>query len=78
MIVRVLLWNLGESKTTLDELRAQLPALEPPSVWLSNEGAERFGLVLYGEQVPEIDGVRELIGRDPDAAEEFDVEVVPG
>ncbi len=77
MIVRVLLWNLGDSKTTLEELRSQLPPLEPPSVWISNEAAERFGLIVYGEELPEIHGVRELIGRDPDAAEEFDVEASP-
>jgi hypothetical protein len=74
VIVHLLLWNIGDSKTTLDELRAQLPPLEAPSVWLSNEGSERFGLVLYGKELPEIDSIRELIGRDPDVAEAFDIE----
>jgi len=30
-VVRLLLWSLADSKTTLEELRANLPALPPPS-----------------------------------------------
>ena len=73
MIARLLVWNLGDSKTTLAELRAHLPPLEPPSVWLSNKAAERFGLIAFGE-LPELEEVRSLIGRDPEVAEEFDTE----
>ena len=73
MIVRLFLWNVADSKTTLDELRARLPELEPPSAWIANDGAERFGLVAFGESVPDLGGVHELIGRDPDVAEEFEV-----
>jgi hypothetical protein len=73
VIARLLVWNIGDSKTTLAELRAHLPPLEPPSVWLSNEAAERFGLIAFGE-LPDLEGVRSLIGKDPEAAEAFDVE----
>jgi hypothetical protein len=75
VIVRIFLWNLADSKTTLDELRAQLPELERRDAWLSNEASERFGLVTFADEPPvELAQVRELIGRDPDVAEEFDVE----
>ena len=73
MIVRLFLWNVAESSTTIDELRARLPELELPSAWIANEVAERFGLIAFGEAPPGFEEVRELIGRDPDAAEEFEV-----
>jgi hypothetical protein len=73
-VVRLYLWNLGDSKTTLDELRERLPAAVPPDVWISNDGAERFGLIAYGDaHADELERVRDLIGKDPDVAEEFDV-----
>jgi hypothetical protein len=72
--VRVALWNLFESKTTIDELREQLPGGAPPSAWIWNEAPERFRLVLLGHEVPGgLSRVRELIGRDPDVFEEFDM-----
>ena len=74
MIVRLLLWNVADSKTTLEELREHLPALEEPSTWLVNEAAERFGLVAFGDEPPDLEAVRALIGRDPDVAEEFESE----
>ena len=74
MIVRLLLWNLADSRTSLEELRAHLPDLEPPSAWLVNEAAERFGLLAFGDEPPDLEVVRELIGRDPDVAEEFESE----
>jgi hypothetical protein len=74
VIVRLLLWNLADSRTSLDELRARLPALEEPSTWLVNEAADRFGLVAFGDEPPDLEAVRELIGRDADVAEEFDAE----
>ena len=55
-VVHLLLWSLGDSKTSLDELRAQLPPLDAPSTWLSNEATDRFGLVAFGD-VPDIDRV---------------------
>ena len=74
MIARVLLWSLFDSKTTIDELRAQLPALTPPSVWLWNEASERFGLLAFGDSLPPgVRDVRDLIGHEPEVYEEFDV-----
>lgn len=42
-VVRILIWNLGDSKTTLDEVREQLPLLPAGDVWIANESQERFG-----------------------------------
>jgi hypothetical protein len=75
VIVRIFLWNLANSKTTLDELRGQLPAIESGDAWISNEASERFGLITFSAGTPRgLSHVRELIGRDPDVGEEFDVE----
>ena len=76
MIVRLVLWSLADSKTTLDELRAHLPALRPPSVWISDEATERSGLLAFGEPPP-LGRVVELIGLEPLVAEDFDVEGAP-
>jgi hypothetical protein len=74
VIARVLLWRLFDSKTTIGELREQLPALDPPSAWIWNDASERFGLLAFGDELPdELQAVRDLIGSDPDVAEEFDV-----
>ena len=53
MIVRILVWNLFESKTTMDELRDSFPELEPPSAWIWNEANDRFRLLFRGEELPE-------------------------
>jgi hypothetical protein len=73
VIVRILIWSLFESKTTIEELRGRLPAVEEPSTWIWNDAIERFGLVAFGDALPEgIAEARELIGREPDIYEEFD------
>ena len=72
MTVRLLLWSLADSKTTLDELRAQLPALPEGDVWVSHEPTERFGLISFSGEVPP--ETRELIGKDPEVGEEFELE----
>jgi hypothetical protein len=69
LIVRLWLWNVGDSKTTIDELRGQLPRVDPPSVWIANQAGERFGLVLFGDPPEGLQRVEELIGRAADAAE---------
>ena len=74
MICRVLMWNLFESKTTLDELREHLPALPEGDVWISNGPQDRLGLISFGAELPDLGDVPALIGDDPDVAEEFDVE----
>ncbi len=74
MIARILLWSLFDSKTTVDELRPQLSELTAPSVWIWNEASERFGLISFGDDVPPgLDRVRDVIGREPDVYEEFDL-----
>ena len=73
MIVRLLIWSLFDSKTTIDELRDTLPELEPPSAWVWNEASERFGMVAFGDVLPAAAAeAQELVGREPDVFEEFD------
>ena len=75
MIVRVLLWGLAESKTTLDEIRARLEQ-SANRTWISNEATDRFGVIETWDGEPgdfPLDLVA-LIGREPDIAEEFDAE----
>lgn len=75
MVVRIVLWSLGDSRTSVDELRDRLEPLETPSAWLWNEPAERFGALVVGDDDDVADRLalaRELIGREPDAFEEFD------
>ena len=73
MLVRILLWNVFESKTSVDELRESLPDLEEPSRWVWNEGSERFGALVFGEDLPEAIGwAQDLVGDEPDVYEEFD------
>jgi hypothetical protein len=76
MVARILIWSLGDAKTTLDELREHLPPLEPPDAWIANEASERFGVIAFGDELPHdaIDRIGALIGVAPALAEEFDVE----
>ena len=74
MIVRILIWSLFDSRTTIDELRDSLPEFEPPDLWMWSAASERFGVVVFGDELPEaVAHARDLVGRDPDAAEEFEV-----
>jgi hypothetical protein len=73
VIVRILIWSTFDSKTTIDELRESLPELVPPSQWIWNEAAERFGVIVVGEELPESIGwAQDLVGAEPDVYEEFD------
>jgi hypothetical protein len=74
VIARILIWNLFDSKTTLEELREHLPSLPEGDVWIANEASDRFGLISFGDTLPDLGKVQELIGDDPAVAEEFDVE----
>jgi hypothetical protein len=71
---RILIWNLADSKTTLAELRERLPDLPDGDAWISNEAQERFGLISFGDELPDIARAVELIGVDPVIGEEFDIE----
>jgi hypothetical protein len=73
VVVRILIWSLFDSKTTVDELREALPDLEAPSTWIWSEASERFGVVVFDEDVPAaVEQARALVGSDPDVYEEFD------
>jgi putative monooxygenase ydhR len=89
VLVRLVLWNLADSKTTIGELRrhlrdesvesfAEVPGLRL-KVWISDEASERWGAVYLWEsreaaQQEPPSRARELIGTDPVVAEWFDVE----
>ena len=85
MIVRLVLWSLADSKTTLAELRQHLGAASEQApglrfrAWISDETTERFGVVELWESAEAAEHevprrVRELIGKDPEVGETFDVE----
>jgi hypothetical protein len=79
-IVRILLWDVGDAKATIDELRDRVEEIEPlptPGAWLVNEGAERFGALVVSDEdddelPPQVGELRALVGKDPDVYEEFD------
>ena len=71
-VARILIWNLADSKTTLAELREHLPPLGDGDYWIANDVSERFGLITTGEEVPDLEHIRELIGKEPEIAEEYD------
>ena len=89
MVVRLVLWNLADSKTNIGELRrylrdesvdahADVPGLRFKA-WISDEVTERWGAVYLWESAEAAEQVlpsraRELIGKDPEIAEVFDLE----
>jgi hypothetical protein len=89
LLIRIILWNLADSKTTIAELRRYLrdesvdafedvPGLRFKA-WISDEATERWGAVYLWESRAAAERelpsrVRELIGKEPGIAEEFDVE----
>jgi hypothetical protein len=91
MILQLVLWNLADSMTTIEELRRYLreesvdrfeevPGLRFKA-WISDEATERWGAVYLWESAAAAaqthgvqDRARELIGKEPDLGEEFDVE----
>ena len=73
MLFRLLIWNVAESRTSIDELRESLPELASPSRWIWNEVSDRFGALVFGEDLPETIGwAQDLVGGEPDVYEEFD------
>ena len=89
MIVRIVLWSLADSKTTIGELRRYLrdesvdafeevPGLRFKA-WISDETTERWGAIYLWESAEAArqelpSRVGELIGKDPEIGEEFDLE----
>jgi hypothetical protein len=89
VLVRFVLWSLADSKTNLEELRRYLRDESVDSfervpgllfkAWVSDEATERWGAVYVWESQAAADQpipsrARELIGKDPEIAELFDVE----
>jgi hypothetical protein len=89
LLLRLVLWNLADSKTTIEELRrylrdesveafAEIPGLRFKA-WVSDEATERWGAIYLWES-PEAakqevpSRAEELIGKAPDIGEDFDVE----
>ena len=72
--VRLLLWNIADSLTTLDELRAKLPDAGEGDHWISDPVGERFGLISFSQDDEPVAQARELIGKDPEVGEEFELE----
>jgi Putative mono-oxygenase ydhR len=89
VLVRLVLWSLADSQTTVADLRrylrdeaveafADVPGLRLKA-WISDEATERWGAVYVWESREAADQdvpsrARELIGTDPEIVEEFDVE----
>jgi Putative mono-oxygenase ydhR len=89
VLVRFVLWNLTDSKTTIEELRRYLrdesvdqfeevPGLRFKA-WISDEATERWGAIYLWESAEAArqelpSRARELIGKEPDVGEQFDVE----
>jgi hypothetical protein len=88
-VIRLAIWNLADSLTNVGELRRYLrdeavPAFERiPGLlfkgWFSDETTERWGAVYVWEsheaskqELPS--RARELIGKNPDIVEVFDLE----
>src|SRR3954454_25285095 len=89
MYLRFVLWSLADSKTTIGELRRYLrdesvdAFEEVPGLlfkaWFSDEATDRWGALYVWESAAASEQelpsrARELIGKDPDIIEVFDLE----
>jgi len=89
VILELALWSLADSPMTIEELRqcirdesadafAEVPELVFKA-WIADEATERWGAVSVWESREAAEQslpskARELIGKDPDIAEVFDLE----
>ena len=89
MLVRIVIWSLADSMTSIEELRRYLhdesvdafedvPGLRFKA-WFSDDVTERWGAVYLWESAEAAaqelpSRARELIGKEPDIGEELDVE----
>jgi len=89
VVVRFVLWSLADSQTNVGELRhyladeavdafSEIPGLLFKA-WISDQASERWGAIYVfdsqdasEQQLPS--RARELIGKDPDIVEIFDLE----
>jgi hypothetical protein len=89
MLVRLVLWSLAESEISIEELRAYLrdesvdQFAEVPGLlfkaWISDDATDRWGAIYVWESIVASEQelpsrARELIGKDPDVIEIFDLE----
>jgi putative monooxygenase ydhR len=89
MVVRFVLWNLADTATSIEDLRDYLrdeavDAFEAvPGIlfkaWISDAAGERWGAIYLFESAAAADQplpsrARELIGKDPEIIEVFDLE----
>jgi hypothetical protein len=89
MLVRFVLWSLADSDMTIEDLRTYLrdesvdQFAEVPGLlfkaWVSDDATERWGAIYVWESVAASEQqvpsrARELIGKDPDVIELFDLE----
>jgi hypothetical protein len=89
MVVRFVLWNLADTATSIEELRDYLrdeavDAFEDvPGIlfkaWISDAAGERWGAIYLFESAAAAEQLlpsraRELIGKDPEIIEVFDLE----
>jgi hypothetical protein len=89
MLLRFVLWSLADSDVTIADLRTYLREesvaqfSEVPGLlfkaWISDDATERWGAVYVWESVEASEQelpsrARELIGKDPDVIEIFDLE----
>ncbi|HUH14372.1 MAG TPA: hypothetical protein VML35_00645 [Gaiellaceae bacterium] len=89
MVVRIVLWSLADSKTTIEELRRYLRDESVDAfadveglrfkAWISDALGERWGAFYLFETREAADQplpghARELIGKEPDLVEDFDLE----
>ncbi len=89
MVVRIVIWSLADSATSIEELRDYLRDESVPQfeqvhgllfkAWFSDEATERWGALYVWESLAASEQelpsrARELIGKDPDIVEVFDLE----
>ena len=89
MVVRLVIWSLADSEATIESLRRYLHDESVPQfeqvqgllfkAWFGDEVTERWGAVYVWESVEASEQelpsrARELIGKDPDIVEVFDLE----
>jgi hypothetical protein len=82
MVVRLALWSLADTSTTVEELRAERFSPTPGAVfeaWFSDEATERWGsFAVFADAdaaaEPPPDRLRELMAKEADIVEVFELE----
>jgi hypothetical protein len=89
VVVRLVIWSLSDSEATIESLREYLRDESVPQfekvpgllfkAWFADEATERWGAFYVWESLEAAERqpasrARELIGKDPDIVEVFDLE----